>query len=147
MDDTPTHTGSCLCGGVRLRIAGPLAPVQVCHCVSCRKAQGAPFAANIPVDTAALQLQDEQGLVEEYESTPGKLRAFCRRCGSPIYSRRPDTPGVLRLRAGLLDEPVASAPDAHAFVGSGAGWWPRPDDGLPQFDGARPPGPLPGRGT
>lgn len=142
MSDTSIHAGSCLCGGVRLRIAGPLASVQVCHCLSCRKAQGTPFATNIPVDTTALQLQDEQQLIEEYESTPGKLRAFCRRCGSPIYSRRPDTPGVLRLRAGLLDEPVASSPDAHAFVGSGASWWPRPDDGLPCFEGARPPGPL-----
>ncbi len=31
-------SGSCLCGGVRFRIEGGLAPTQVCHCGQCRKA-------------------------------------------------------------------------------------------------------------
>ena len=47
------HTGSCLCGGVRFRIEGELGPVQVCHCTQCRKAQGGPFAAVIPVAASA----------------------------------------------------------------------------------------------
>ncbi|WP_290537184.1 hypothetical protein [Alcanivorax sp.] len=41
------YTGSCLCGGVTFEIAGELAPIQVCHCQQCRKAQGTALVTNI----------------------------------------------------------------------------------------------------
>ena len=127
-----TTTGSCLCGGVRFRIEQPLAPIQVCHCTQCRKAQGTPFATNIPVAAAAFRLEQGGELLTEFESSPGKLRVFCRRCGSPVYSRRTTLPEVLRLRAGLLDEPVQATLQAHCHVASKSSWWPI-DDTLPQF--------------
>jgi len=133
--------GSCLCGGITLRIDGELAGIQVCHCSQCRKAQGVAFASNIPVREAALVLRDDERLLRGYESSPGKQRLFCSRCGSPVMSRLAALPGVVRVRAGLLDEPVASAPVFHAFVGSKAGWWSL-DDGLPQHPGAVPPSPT-----
>ena len=34
------RTGGCLCGAVRYEVTGPLAPIQLCHCGQCRKAQG-----------------------------------------------------------------------------------------------------------
>ncbi|MBI5258119.1 MAG: GFA family protein [Burkholderiales bacterium] len=131
------HSGGCLCGGITFRIAGALAPIQVCHCSQCRKAQGAPFATNVPVDTAALQLNDPEGLLQVYESSPGKERVFCRRCGSPLFSRRTSLPGVVRLRAGLIDEPVRSQLAWHAYLGSKCSWWPV-DDALPHFDEGAP---------
>jgi hypothetical protein len=42
-----------------------------------------------------------EALLARYESSPGKDRVFCRRCGSPVYAERPDTP-VRVLRAALL---------------------------------------------
>jgi hypothetical protein len=126
------HTGSCLCGGIRFRINAALAPIQICHCSQCRKAQGTPFASNTPVDKAAFELLSGQELLQCYEATPGKGRWFCRQCGSPIYSARASVPGVLRVRAGTLDEPVDARPAFHIFTGSRCGWWPLPDDGLPR---------------
>jgi hypothetical protein len=125
-------TGSCLCGGVRFRIEQPLAPIQICHCTQCRKAQGTPFATNIPVAAAAFRLEQGEALLAEFESSPGKLRVFCSRCGSPVYSRRPAIPDVLRVRAGLLDEPVQAQLQAHGHVASKSSWWPI-DDTLPQY--------------
>ncbi len=132
------HTGSCLCGGVQFRIESLLAPIQICHCGQCRKAQGGPFATNAPVDAAVFRLLAGAELLTAYESSPGKQRVFCRRCGSPVYSRRDSLPGVLRIRAGLIDEPLAVPLEAHYQTGSKAGWWPI-DDELPQFEGARAP--------
>jgi hypothetical protein len=43
--------------------------------------------------------------------------------------------GVLRLRAGLINEPLSVKPIAHFYTGSKANWWPI-SDGLPQFEGA-----------
>ena len=34
------HTGGCLCGGVRYRVAGRLLPVVACHCGQCRRTLG-----------------------------------------------------------------------------------------------------------
>ncbi|HEV7914622.1 MAG TPA: GFA family protein [Albitalea sp.] len=125
------HTGSCLCGGVRFCIESELAPIQVCHCSQCRKAQGGPFAAVIPVNVAAFRLLGGEDLLKVYESSPGKQRVFCSHCGSPVYSRRPALPGVLRVRAGLIDEPLHARPASHAYTGSKCSWWPIAD-ALPQ---------------
>ncbi len=135
---SPAHTGSCLCGGVRFEIEGPLAPIQVCHCAQCRKAQGAPFATNIPVARSAWHLLAGAELLSGYESSPGKHRVFCRRCGAPVLSRRDSLPDVVRIRAGLLDEPIATRPGLHFHVASNCQWWPI-DDALPQYPDACPP--------
>ena len=124
----------CLCGGVRFAVQGPLAPIQVCHCSQCRKAQGAPLATNIPVPETGFTLEAGADLLQAFESTPGKQRVFCRRCGSPVYSRRDSLPGVLRLRAGTLDGELPVGLAFHAYVGSRANWWPLDaPDGAPRF--------------
>jgi len=129
------HTGSCLCGGVQFRIDAELAPIQICHCSQCRKAQGTPFATNLPVSEAAFRLLQGEALLKAFESSPGKQRVFCSHCGSPIYSQKDTVPGVLRVRAGLLDEPVAAALAAHFYTASRCSWWEIRDE-LPQFEGA-----------
>jgi hypothetical protein len=131
-------TGSCLCGAMRFRIRGPLAPIQICHCTQCRKAQGAPFATNIAVPRDAFQWEDGLALLRHYESTPGKFRYFCGNCGSPLFSARAALPDRLRVRAGLLDGPLPVRPQSHAYVDSQANWWPDVGDGLPRYPQARP---------
>ncbi|MEQ8259967.1 MAG: GFA family protein [Alcanivorax sp.] len=136
-----SYTGSCLCGGIAFEVRSPLAPIQVCHCQQCRKAQGAPFATNTPVEEAAFELLSGRELITEYQSSPGKFRAFCGRCGSPVYSRKADLSGVLRIRAGLFNEPLEARPVFHAYTGSKANWWPILDD-LPRFAEAWKPEPT-----
>jgi hypothetical protein len=127
------YTGNCLCGGVRFRIEAELGPIQVCHCSQCRKAQGTPFATNSPVSLAAFHLLSGAELLSVFESSPGKRRVFCSRCGSPVYSTKDSVPGVLRIRAGLINEPLSVRPVAHFHTGSKVNWWPI-NDGLPQFE-------------
>ena len=55
----------------------------------------------VTVDQVAWQSRKR---VNEYESSPGKFRAFCGGCGAPVYSRRESRPGQLRLRAGLMPD-------------------------------------------
>lgn len=127
------HAGGCLCGAVRFEIHGALEPIQICHCGQCRKAQGTAFATNIPVQVDRIRFLSGREGVREYESSPGKLRAFCTNCGSPVYSRRLDTPDTLRIRAGVLDGTVDAKPSAHFYIGSKANWWDI-GDALPQFE-------------
>lgn len=105
-----SYRGSCLCGAIRFRIHAELAPIQVCHCAQCRKAQGGPFATNIPIARAAFELVAGGQLLRGFESSPGKTRHFCAACGSPVYSSRAARPETMRIRAGLIDEPLAVRP-------------------------------------
>jgi hypothetical protein len=127
------HTGSCLCGGVRFTVEDELQPIQLCYCAECRKAQGGPVASNIPVDAGAFKLLSGADLLREFESSPGKQRVFCSRCGSPVFSRLTSRLEVLRIRAGLLEQPLPVRPSRHAFVADKANWWTIPEDGLPRF--------------
>lgn len=129
--------GSCLCRAIRYRVRGELGPIVYCHCAQCRKAQGSAFAANAPVKADGFEWLSGREAVTEYESSPGKLRAFCRVCGSPIYSRRDSAPDVLRLRIGTLDTPLAARPSAHIYAASKAEWDEILDD-LPQHAALEP---------
>lgn len=132
------YTGSCLCGGIQYEIQGDLAPVQICHCQQCRKAQGSALVTNIPVPTDQFAMTRGEDLLTSYESSPGKERIFCSRCGSPVISRLDKLPGVVRIRAGTLDgQPPLRLLD-HAYVGSKANWWPINDE-LPQLEAGRQP--------
>ena len=135
------HQGSCLCGGIAFRITGQLAPIQVCHCQQCRQAQGGPVATNIPVESTSFSFVRGEELLQCYESSPGKIRAFCKVCGSPVFSKREALPGVVRVRAGLLTGAVDTTLAFHAFTQSKASWWPI-EPGLPTYaDGAPQPTP------
>ena len=127
------HTGSCLCGGIRYEIGGELSDFGYCHCQSCRKASGSAHGANAGVDKDRLRLYDAEGLLREYESSPGKIRAFCSRCGSPIFAYLTRTPNLVRIRLGTLDTPFEKRAQAHTFVGEKADWETITGD-TPQFD-------------
>lgn len=129
--------GGCLCGGVRYRIDGKLGPAGFCHCKQCQRASGSAFAANAPARTRYFQLTTGSELICEYESSPGKFRAFCRRCGSPIYSRRDSEPELRRIRLGTLDGDPGRRPLAHVFVASRAHWF-TIHDALPQYEAGLP---------
>jgi hypothetical protein len=80
----------------------------------------------------AFVLTSGRELLTEFESSPGKQRVFCHRCGSPIFSRTAKLPGVVRIRMGLINEPLAARPVAHFYTDSKCNWW-SINDGLPQF--------------
>ena len=135
-----TLNGGCLCGGVRFAYAGPLGgsvgAVTVCHCAQCRRAQGVASAA-APALTSGFSVLAGQDLLREHQSSPGKFRAFCGRCGSPLYSRRVGQPGQMRLRLGALDDPPAELTiDAHIFVHDLPAW--TEDRDAPRFPGLEP---------
>ena len=129
--------GSCLCGGVRYRAEGPLRAVARCHCSQCRKASGAEFATNGSVAAASLVVEAGEALLREHPSSPGNLRVFCGRCGSPLWKRQEQQPEHVRLRLGCLDCEVDQPPQLHVFVDEKPDWS-EILDALPRF------GTLPG---
>lgn len=134
------YTGSCLCGGVKFEISQEIGPIQICHCLQCRKAQGSAIVTNAPVQEENFKFTSGSDLLSSFESSPGKQRFFCKVCGSPIYSKTTKLPGVLRIRAGTIDGEIDTKPMAHFYVAHKANWYEIADD-LPQFhEGYSPPG-------
>ncbi len=125
------RTGRCLCGRVAYEIDGEVGPIGLCHCTYCRRASGTAFAANATIRSEDFRLVSGEDALREYESTPRKLRSFCRYCGSPIYARHTAAPQILRIRVGTLTSDPGSRPTNHYDVASKAPWYEIADD-LPQ---------------
>lgn len=124
-------TGRCLCGSVRYRITGAPLGMYHCHCAQCRRANGASFATNVLVQSESFELTSGEDAVASYESSPGKRRHFCSRCGSPLFSADGATPQLRSIRSGTLDADPGLRPTSHFHVGSKAPWTEILDD-LPQ---------------
>jgi hypothetical protein len=140
------HKGSCLCRSIQYELSAELGDFGYCHCRSCRKASGSAHAANAPVERADFHLLSGSETLREFQSSPGKFRAFCSRCGSPIYAYVEKTRDTLRLRLGSLDTPFAKTVTAHTFVAEKADW-DRIEGPAPQFAGWAPKSVLDQRGT
>jgi hypothetical protein len=125
--------GSCLCGGIRYEIDADLTSVSNCHCSQCRKASGGAFVTSTTIPADAFRFVSGAELLKEWESSPGRRRCFCGRCGSPILKRNDADPESFRLRLGTLDTDPGVKPSKHIYVGSKAPWF-EIADGLPQSE-------------
>jgi hypothetical protein len=124
--------GSCLCGGVRYEIDGPLDGALNCHCSMCRKAHGAAFRSRAGVRAKDFRWVNGEELITWFESSVGNHRGFCSRCGSPLLSRFDSRPDEYGLPLGCLDTDPGVRPVMHVFVGSKAPWF-EIIDALPRY--------------
>jgi hypothetical protein len=61
-------------------------------------------------------------LMSSWESSPGIHRYFASCCGSPIYKKPDDVPGLIGFRLGTLDSDPGQTAELHFSVGSKAPW-------------------------
>lgn len=122
-----------MCNGVRFTIHGAISDIVFCHCSQCRKVQGSAFATNGVVNRADFKLIKGESLLTSFETSPGKKKYFCNRCGSPIYSDNTQLADVIRVRLGTIESDISERPQRHIYVASKANWETICDD-LPQYD-------------
>jgi hypothetical protein len=127
----PVLTGSCLCGGVAYEVDAPAGPIVHCHCAICRKSHASAFSSISAVPRERFRFTRGEDLLSAFESSPGKFRRFCSRCGSHIVAERVGQPTIM-LRLGCLDTPFAERPRAHIWRSDGASWF-DPKDMVPEF--------------
>jgi hypothetical protein len=80
-------------------------------------------------------------VVAAFESTPGKRRFFCPRCGSHLVAAWTDADTVI-VRVGSLDDDPGGRPLVHIWVSQRAPWH-EINDSLPQFSESAPGAPQP----
>lgn len=124
-------TGSCLCGQVRFELEGTPQFINHCHCSMCRKVHGAAFGSFLHANGSGFRWVTGETVVENYQSSPGNLRAFCKVCGSnmPVLEDEGDH---VNIPAGSLDDDPMVRPVVHIQTASKAPWY-EITDALPQF--------------
>ena len=113
----------CSCGGVALSLPGPTTLVVACHCIDCQRRTGAPFGvgAFYPVEVVTIS-----GAPREYvraAESGGKVRFyFCSNCGSTVYWKADNLPGMIGVAVGAIADPNFPAPIKSGFERSKHGW-------------------------
>lgn len=115
-----SHEGGCCCKAVRFRVTGDPLHSVICHCVSCRRASGAPSVAWLTFDRS--QVEFLAGETRSFHSSPGVLRRFCPNCGSQISYETAASPACIDLTTATLDDPTAFPPAREVWVQEKL-WW------------------------
>ncbi|WP_102783747.1 GFA family protein [Thalassospira sp. GB04J01] len=110
---TPTHVGGCLCGAVRFSASGDPVGANHCHCGMCRKDSGSGVSTFVSFRTDAVTWD---GTPTDYESTPGKYRGFCPKCGSSLTWWSRESADTIDLRLGSFDDPTPFKAKKHLWV-------------------------------
>lgn len=126
-----TLTGGCTCGAVRYELSEEPIFQLVCHCTDCQKSSGSAFEEVLIVaaDRLAVMGREPKFFAVKADSGRTMNRGFCENCGSPVMIRRPETPQVVFLQAGSLDDPTVFKPAAEVFTC-------RSDSSVNRIDGA-----------
>ena len=111
-ENRPTHSGGCLCGGVRYEVAGPLRDVINCHCSRCRRTSG-HFGAYTAAPSSALTVVRRDGL--RWYVADGRERGFCALCGASLFWRVTGS-ATTSIAAGTLDGPTGLRTVSHIFA-------------------------------
>lgn len=119
-------TGHCLCGAVSFALPVESAPVGVCHCGMCRRWTGGPMMA---ISHAyAIEFAGKEHIAT-YASSDVVERAFCKLCGSALYTRMRGQDQYF-LAAGAIDQQDALTLQEEIFIDCKPGYY--------EFAGDRP---------
>lgn len=122
------HEGSCLCGAVRVEVAGELAAPDACHCRQCRKQSG-HFWASTDLPREQVTVQGSENLTW-YQASEKVRRGFCATCGSFLFWDPIGRPKIA-IAMGAFDKPTGTRLEKHIFTADKGDYYDLAD-GLPQ---------------
>jgi hypothetical protein len=115
--------GGCFCRAIRYRVNGPASAVAACHCRKCQYGSGGGpnYVALVPREAFAVVDGMPAEHVSVADSGATVVRAFCARCGTPLYSDTPNLP-YRAVRVGSLDDPSDMGPQVHVWMEAAPPW-------------------------
>ena len=113
--------GSCLCKAIEYEVDCIDMPLIHCHCLTCQKAHSAAFATTAGVQRAHFRWLKGREQLSSFESSPGKFRHFCSRCGTHLIAERVAQPHVV-VRVASLDHDPGVTAACHIWVSHDRPW-------------------------
>lgn len=84
MESRTDHSGSCLCGAVRVAAKSKSNSIGACHCTMCQKWGSGPlFAAECE---GAVNFEGAEH-ISVFNSSEWAERGFCKKCGTHLFYR------------------------------------------------------------
>ena len=120
--ELPQTGGCCQCGKIRYEITEVPELVTTCHCTDCQRITSSAFSLGIALPEAAFRLTAGEPRPLQRMADSGRLntRFVCPDCACWIYSLPRD--GVVRVRAGTLDDTSWLRPTRHIWTRSKQPW-------------------------
>ena len=113
----------CSCGAVALSLAEPSRAVVACHCMDCQRRTGAPFGVGAFYAAEAVTISGTPSEYVRKAASGGKVRSyFCTHCGSTVYWKADNLPGMIGVAVGAMADPNFPAPLKSVFEQSKHGW-------------------------
>jgi hypothetical protein len=115
----PKLTGKCLCGKVSFSADTEIKMMANCHCSDCRAATGAAYGTLVFVDETALSISGTPKVFKHKSDSGSDMeKLFCPDCGSQMFGRNSNRPGVVSVRAGVLDQTDLVKPAVNVYLSS-----------------------------
>ena len=117
------QTGQCLCGKVRYSLKADPIVTAVCHCKHCQRQAGSAFSVVVLAPAASVDIDGELKTYRDTADSCAALdRTFCPNCGSAMFSKQPDQPDTIIIKAGSFDDTSWIKPAAHVWCDSAQPW-------------------------
>ncbi len=100
MESSTEHSGTCLCGAVRITAKVKSHRIGACHCSMCRRWGGGPFFA---VECGSSVSLDGVEHISTFSSSEWAERGFCQVCGTHLFYRL-KREGHYAIPVGLFDD-------------------------------------------
>jgi len=129
------YTGGCACGAIRYEISDEPMVMNDCQCHDCQHTSGTGHGSymTFPSKKSVKLKGDAKHWDMIADSGNVKTRAFCPRCGSPVYLTFAAMPEFFTIHAASLDDPSRNKPQMVTYRVRGHAW-DRIDPALPNFD-------------
>ena len=116
------QTGGCQCGKIRYEFSEEPQLVYTCHCIDCQRLTSSAFSMGIVVSNKAFRLMGMEPRQLQRNADSGRVntRLVCPDCGSWICGAPRD--GIVRVRAGTLDDTSWLRPTRHIWTRSKQPW-------------------------
>ena len=116
-NDSAHVAGQCLCGDVRIEIDYPAFWAWHDHSQASRLAHGAAYATYVGCWRKRFRIVHGSARIARYEDRDtGTTRAFCRRCGTPLYYERKRRRQMVNIPRALLQGRTGRHPNYHAHI-------------------------------
>ena len=112
-------SGRCLCGNITFSGDTEILRAGNCHCMDYRTATSAAYATLITVAEDAITIAGTPKVYRhKAESGADIEKLFYPDCGSQLFGRNSNRPGMLSLRAGVLEQTSEVKPAFNVFLDS-----------------------------
>jgi hypothetical protein len=121
---TQPYAGGCACGAIRYTTKHAPIFQNHCQCLDCRRRSGTGHGSYLTFPARAEMTITGEAAHWEVAADNGNVKnhAFCPVCGTPVYLSFSETPELIAVHAGSLDEPERFVPQALTYSARGLAW-------------------------